>query len=329
MRRAWVLALTGVLVAVVPIASSVKAQPAAQPSASERALALGREALDLYNKASWAEARAKFEEADRLAHSPAFVLYAARCARNSGDLKAAKAAYEKLAQETLPANAPPPWLAAIESAKEELPEVNRRLAEQAAAAGTAAPSTTAAPSSTTVPSSTTAPSTTTAPSSSAVPSSTTVPSSTATPPATGAQASTTSPSGTAGPVATGVARLPPFGEGDGGNAAGPLLPGIAAMGLGAVAAGVGIGLFVDAKSKADDVLSRCPGETQCQRADQGTAQSAIDMANGATAAFAIAGAALGAGVVLLIVQPGKKAQAGKGSMSVRAGAGSLMVTGAF
>src|SRR5262249_26490588 len=86
------------------------AMPAlAQTADSDRALALGHEGLDLYNKGDWQSCQARFIEADRLAHSPVFVLYLARCARNAGDLRVAMTAYDRLVVEVVPAGSPAPW----------------------------------------------------------------------------------------------------------------------------------------------------------------------------------------------------------------------------
>lgn len=94
---------------------------------SRRAVNLGKEAHRLYESGDYDGAYALFEQADRLLHSPAFVLYMARCRREVGRLVEAAKLYERVATETLPADAPEPWRAAKEDAVAELAGVNARI----------------------------------------------------------------------------------------------------------------------------------------------------------------------------------------------------------
>lgn len=301
-----ILFLVAVLVPAVVSVPHALAQPAGD---SSRALALGHEAIGLYNKGSWADARAKFEEAERLAHSPVFVLYLARCARNAGDLAAAKEAYERLVKEVVPKDAPAPWAAAVESAKQELPELEKRIADAkagaASASATASASASGAPAATVGPTaSASAPSPTSAVS---VP----VPAATTTP--TG---SAPAPSASSGPI----------GPAGGPSERGPLSPGVAALGVGAVGIGVGIGLFAHALSIASGIKERCPDRCPEELANRNTA---VTFADGATGAFVAGGAALAAGLVLVIVRPGGKAGSGAKAVSVEPGVASIRVSGSF
>lgn len=261
-----------------------------------RALALGHEGMALYNKGSWTEARGKFEQAEALTHSPVFVLYLARSARNAGDLFAAKAAYGKLVTEVVPAGSPAPWSAAVESAKQELPELEKRIAEAAASASASA---TAAPQ----------PSATSAPTSAVVATAAPTTSASASPSASAPQ----------GPSASASTSAEP--------ARGSLVPGLAAVGIGAGGIAVGIGLFAHALSLASDIRGRCEGSL-CLTADAAKKDTAFSFADGATAAFAMGGAALAAGVVLLIVRPGGSAKAGAG-LYLRPGVASFHAGGSF
>lgn len=283
-----------VLAAVLALSGASLPPAAAQPAdGSARALALGHEAIGLYNKGNWADARAKFEEAERLAHSPVFMLYLARCARNAGDLAAASETYRRLASETVPQDAPAPWAAAVESAKQELPEVDKRIA----AATSASASASAPP-----------------------PSSASAPSASASAPApTGSATGTTAPPGTS-PSPSASASSPPVGR-----EPGPLYPGVVALGAGAVGVGAGIGLFAHALSIASGINARCPDRCPEELPNRNTA---VAFADGATAAFVIGGAALAAGLVLVIVRPGGR-PAAQGSLSVQPGVGSLRISGSF
>lgn len=100
----------------------VAASSAAEPSDEERerAVELGRHAVELYNQRRWVDAHERFAKADALVHSPVFVLYMARAKRQLGELSAAKALYERVANETPPAGAPSPWTDARRDAGDEL-----------------------------------------------------------------------------------------------------------------------------------------------------------------------------------------------------------------
>lgn len=290
--------LVTALAATQPM-SAVHAQPA---NVNQRAVTLGHEGLAAYNKGNWAEARAKFGEAEALSHSPVFLLYMARSARNAGDLKAALLDYQKVVAEVVGASTPAPWSNAIASAKQELPEVEKKLAAETAAQ----PATTAT---------------------AAVPST----SATASPPVM------PTTSATAGPVNTGVSTASsptgapstlPTSAPSGGVS--PWVPGIIGLTVGALAAGVGVGAFVDAKGKADAVLKNCdPNSNNCSPNDAEKAQNAKDMANVATGALVFAAAFAAAGVVLLIVRPGSNNNAAKTTVYVAPGWAGLRVGGSF
>lgn len=273
---------------------------------NQRAVTLGHEGLAAYNKGNWAEARAKFGEAEALSHSPVFLLYIARSARNAGDLKAALSDYQKVIAEVVGSSTPAPWSNAIASAKQELPEVEKKLAEQTAAQ----PSTTA-----------------TAPSASA--------SAAVYPTASTQGVPTVSP--TAGPFHTGGPNsTPPTGVPSSlptvapASGIGPWIPGMIGLAAGAVAAGIGVGAFVDAKGKADAVLKNCdPNSNNCLPGDAEKAQNAKDMGNVATGALVGAAAFAAAGVVLLIVRPGSNNNAAKTTVYVAPGWAGFRVGGSF
>lgn len=119
----WLLPLL-----VLSIASSAAAQPVddsqAQPDETltdaERAVSIGRTAVSLFKEERWAEAYDKFSEAEQVAHSPVFLLYMARCKRQLGDLKAARALYQRVVQDEIPVGAPESWRNAQTDATKEL-----------------------------------------------------------------------------------------------------------------------------------------------------------------------------------------------------------------
>lgn len=109
------------LLVSISIARYAGADPAeSQPDSGAQAIELGRAGLEAYQKATWEVAHAQFAEAERLVHSPVFVLYMARCKRNLGHLLGARELYRAAAQEHLPPDAPAPWSQAVASAHAEL-----------------------------------------------------------------------------------------------------------------------------------------------------------------------------------------------------------------
>ena len=277
-------------VAALSVSTPALAQPAGD---GEKAIALGHEALDLYNKGSWAEARTKFELAERLAHSPVFLLYTARCARNAGDLATAKTLYQRIAGETLPGDAPAPWGNAVKSAKEELADVEKRIAETAPTASASAPVPTASAS---------------------------VPVSTASGSAPVATGSNTSSFAGPSPSASGA--------GSASETGGSVIPGVVTLGVGLAALGTGAGLFVHAKSIADGILSRC-GDGPCSADDVPHRDTAYDFARASTAMFVTGGIVGAAGVALILWRPFGRTAPAKQGVSVQPGLGSIRVTGSF
>lgn len=108
--------------ALQALSSTVAAQPAdeqAAPSPGDQAIQKGQEALALFERGKWADAARTFEEADRLFHSPVFILYQARSERNLGHLREAKRVFSVLSSELLGPSAPSQWRdAQLEGAKE-------------------------------------------------------------------------------------------------------------------------------------------------------------------------------------------------------------------
>lgn len=93
------------------------------PEETKRALELGIEAKALYDQGRWADALQKFSEADTVVHTPVFTLFIARTERRVGKLLSARTHFRALMAEEVAPDSPPPWLAAKESAKTELAQL--------------------------------------------------------------------------------------------------------------------------------------------------------------------------------------------------------------
>lgn len=100
----------------------------AAPEPASRALELGYEGLELYERGDTTAALARFRAAEQLAHSPVFLLYIARSQARLGQLVDAKRQYQTLIDEPLRPGAPESWRQAREAARVELEPVQRRIA---------------------------------------------------------------------------------------------------------------------------------------------------------------------------------------------------------
>lgn len=106
------------------------------------ARAHGEEALALHAAGKFHEAFTKFETAERIAHSPVFVVWMARSKRAIGELRAAQGFYRRVVSEALPADASANWQQAKAEAEAELKALSRRIPsiKVVVAAGSATPS---------------------------------------------------------------------------------------------------------------------------------------------------------------------------------------------
>jgi len=107
--------------------TAAAAPPDSTKSPAQRALDLGYEADDLFARGKWDDAYDKFKAADDLAHSPAFVLYMARCRRNAGHLIEAETIYARVAGEPLDADSPKPFRTAVNNATDELADLKKKI----------------------------------------------------------------------------------------------------------------------------------------------------------------------------------------------------------
>jgi hypothetical protein len=99
---------------------------AEQPK-STVAIERGNEGVALYDAGRWGEALGRFTEAEKLYHSPVFVLYIARTLRNADRLREAREIYRRLLNETLAPTAPAPWKQAQTDARTELSELEATI----------------------------------------------------------------------------------------------------------------------------------------------------------------------------------------------------------
>ena len=94
-------------------------------AAERRAVRLGHEALALYEASRWDEAYQRFQTAEQLVHSPVFLLYMARCRRNTGRLIEAADRFARLSRERVAEDAPAAWHGAVADADAELIALRR------------------------------------------------------------------------------------------------------------------------------------------------------------------------------------------------------------
>jgi hypothetical protein len=126
--RRWLPAL--ILMALVAAPARARAQATVHSgghSADADAVALGHAGLDAFQAGRWATAYDTFQRAERLSHSPVFVLFMARCRRNAGALNAARVLYLQIAGEPLQGSAPDSWRAAVRDATAEMATMTSRI----------------------------------------------------------------------------------------------------------------------------------------------------------------------------------------------------------
>jgi hypothetical protein len=120
------VALLVLLIAAKAFATPPDAS-AGSPDPGAQAVEIGRLALEAYASASWDTAYRGFSAAERLVHSPVFVLYMARCRRNSGRLLEARDLFRSVAREPLLADAPASWSQAVAAGHSELGTLQQNI----------------------------------------------------------------------------------------------------------------------------------------------------------------------------------------------------------
>jgi hypothetical protein len=242
---------------------------------------LGEEALDLHAHGKFADAFDRFATAEKIAHSPVFVLWMARSKRALGALLDARSLYEKVAAEELPADASAKWISARDDGRTELSALVRTIPRLRVELPDA-------PSGTTL----------------EVDGAQQNPSADLEldPGAHTVRATTPGRVQTArtvrleeGPKPTVVALR--FGK------SGSLVPGGVVLGIGAASLGAGAVTGAYALALAGQVKDGCVG-TQCLAADKGKADSADKLGRASTGLLIAGGVVAAVGVTLLVVRPG-------------------------
>jgi hypothetical protein len=118
------------LAALLLLASALAASPAAaQISDADKATAreLTVQGFDALTNKDWATAADRFTRADSLYHAPTISVGLARAKIGLGKLVAAHELYSRVTHETVPPNASPAFLKAIEDAQREMAELTPRI----------------------------------------------------------------------------------------------------------------------------------------------------------------------------------------------------------
>jgi hypothetical protein len=326
--------LAFLLVAAAPLLldpAPAAAQPKPESSLNERqelARMKAQQGLKLFGADRWQEAFDWFREADVLFHAPTLTLYMARCQRKMGKLLEARALYDQILAEPLPADPPPAYLEARDAAAGELGALRKiiptvQIAVTGAQGGPARVTLDGKPFA--------------EDRRELNPGNYTVEAQDG----SGARAarSFTLQEGThprielAFQPAPGTPSLPPPApDASPRPAGGSYLPGAITLGVGAVGLGIGAITGVMSLNKVSDIKSRCNGDL-CPRSEQANADGARTLAHVSTATLVLGGACAVAGAVLLVVRPrGHAAPANAGSglrVSAILGPGRLDLQGSF
>lgn len=292
------------VLALLFAAANAWASPEERAPDTEAALAAGHTGLERYSQGEWQEALERFREADRLAHSPVFVLYAARCEQKLGRLLEARRDLRRIVGEQLPEDAPDAWRVAVADAKRELGELHGRIPRlvvrvEGADLGRVRVSLGAR---------------TLRRSELGGPIEVNPGSYTVIARSQGGLARRDVRVSEGDPIADVVLRIaaplprapvPPArsarsSDSARGESSGSQLAPAVAFGVGAAAIVTGVVLGVMAASRASGVKERCQGNS-CLASDADEGAAATRLANASTVAFAIGGVGIGAGVVLLLV----------------------------
>jgi hypothetical protein len=116
-----------VLVVALLVAPAAWAQGLDLSQIQDVARAKAEEGLALYQEKRWAEAYDRFLVAEELFHAPTLVMFMGHCKRELGELLAARALYKRLADEQLPAEAPPAFVEAQGTARAALADLDARI----------------------------------------------------------------------------------------------------------------------------------------------------------------------------------------------------------
>jgi hypothetical protein len=116
--------------ALLALCLMVVSRPAPAQGDAERAgaRAAAGEGFKAFSESRWSEALDLFTRAESLVHAPTHLLYIARSQEKLGQLVRARETYQKLVREKLAATAPDAFRQAQESGKQELAQLEPRVA---------------------------------------------------------------------------------------------------------------------------------------------------------------------------------------------------------
>ncbi len=294
---------------------------AAGPDARAKARALADHGYSLFEAGKFVEAQSELEQAEALFHAPTLLVAIARCQAATGKLLAARATYQKVADEKLPRLASEAFKEAQRGAPGEIAALDRRIPTLAVEISGAPPGSAARVTVDGV--------------------------EVADPlkPAVldpGVHTVVVTREGSA-PVSRTVTLVEMARERVVVDLAAPVLvappgdpvapppsgrpawfvPAVASFAAGGALLAIGIGTGVSAASSASAIKDRCGGD-RCGPGEASNLSSAKAVAGVSTAGFVVGGAALAAGVVLVVWKPGAK---GPARMGLRAGPSMIEVVG--
>ena len=321
-RRCLTLALVALVLASTPAAAQ-------SPAERQAAVALGEEALKLFEQGQWAEAYARFAKADRMVHAPPLVLYMARSQRNMGKLVEARQLYQRLAEEELHELAPEQFVQAKTKAAKELAVLDQRIPKvDITVQGAPRPQIRVTVDEVPLPQEQLGAPVPMNPGKHTIEARadgfSTASVAIELPDEAGSQSVELTL------TATGEGPPPPpqIDTTASDSTPGPWWPGAVTLGVGGVGLVVGAITGGMAMSKVDDIKSRCI-DNHCPPEDEDEGSSADTLATVSTVGFVAGGVLAAAGVVLLVWRPGGASDAPDGSASLRVGPAGVQLSGVF
>jgi hypothetical protein len=282
----------------------------------------GEKGLALFKQEKYAEAYLLFEEADGLFHAPTLVLFMGHCRKAHGRLIEARDLYRRLADEPVPPGSPEQFRKAQASAREELAAVSKRIGRlTVVVSGPGADVAKVTIDGKPAVAADLAGGKEIDPGAHAV---------AAEAGEVRAARSVSIGEGAAAKVELVLAAPPKIVA----HTRGSILPGAIALGAGGVGLLAGTITGALAIGKINDISSRCgpadaSGQRHCLASDIPEGDAAQTLRSGSIVAFVLGGAAVAAGVTLLVLRPGGGDRAEPASVSFGVGPGSLLVRGSF
>lgn len=301
--------------------TALAAGPPARPDPKAAARALAEQGHTLHEAGKYAEAIDVLQRAEKLFHAPTLILALARAHVGAGQLLEARALLQTLVAEKLAINAPRAFTEAQRSGKDELAVLDARIPTVRVRVSGAGPGLRVSLDDREIadhrpdrplPANPGAHRVTVTP-------------------AVGAPVIHAFELSEGARLVVDIDLLAAARARDAAPAAAPrpwLAPAIASFGLGAVGLGVGLGAGFATLSAASDLKARCGAVCPPTDANKSDVAAANGLGIASTVGFALAGAGVVTGVVLLVVKPGARADA-RTATSVDVGPGSIRISGVF